>query len=103
MWTWCCDFVLYRHGLATRSPRDGRRDHGDRTFSRWVVFPTWFLIELFPYWFLWMAPSALMRGMIHKYGRQAIAVAFSSAFGSFVAFNMFYVMPRHEKYEEFFK
>ncbi|EYC01036.1 hypothetical protein Y032_0111g257 [Ancylostoma ceylanicum] len=50
-----------------------------------------------------MAPSALMRGMIHKYGRQAIAVAFSSAFGSFVAFNMFYVMPRHEKYEEFFK
>ncbi|KAL6731711.1 hypothetical protein ANCDUO_09230 [Ancylostoma duodenale] len=50
-----------------------------------------------------MAPSMMMRGMIHSYGRRAIAVAFSSAFGAFVAFNMFYVMPRHEKYEEFFK
>ncbi|ETN75929.1 hypothetical protein RB195_004246 [Necator americanus] len=50
-----------------------------------------------------MSPGLPMRGMIHKTGRRAIAVAFSAAIASTIAFNMFYVMPRHEKYEEFFK
>ncbi|VDO64212.1 unnamed protein product [Heligmosomoides polygyrus] len=50
-----------------------------------------------------MAPPALMRGMIHSSGKKAIALAFISAVSAVVAFNVFYVMPRHEKYEEFFK
>ncbi|VDL80336.1 unnamed protein product [Nippostrongylus brasiliensis] len=50
-----------------------------------------------------MAPPAVMRGMIHAYGRKAIAISFGTAFSAVVAFNLFYVMPRHEKYEEFFK
>ncbi|KAK6055151.1 hypothetical protein COOONC_04673 [Cooperia oncophora] len=44
-----------------------------------------------------------MRGMIHSYGRRALAIGFTAAVTATVAFNLFYVMPRHEKYETFFK
>ncbi|CAJ0596154.1 unnamed protein product [Cylicocyclus nassatus] len=50
-----------------------------------------------------MAPGMLMRGMIHTTGRRAIIASFATAIASMVAFNMFYVWPRHRKYEQHFK
>ncbi|KJH41318.1 hypothetical protein DICVIV_12707 [Dictyocaulus viviparus] len=50
-----------------------------------------------------MAPPFLMRGMIHNYARKGIAFAFIAAVSSTIAFNVFYVWPRHRKYEEFYK
>ncbi|VDM70004.1 unnamed protein product [Strongylus vulgaris] len=50
-----------------------------------------------------MSGHMVMRNMIHKTGRRAIYFSFASAVASVVAFNAFYVWPRHHKYEEFFK
>ncbi|KAJ1360834.1 hypothetical protein KIN20_019919 [Parelaphostrongylus tenuis] len=49
------------------------------------------------------APPFQMRGMIHSYAKKGLAFAFTAAVASTVAFNLFYVIPRAKKYEEFFK
>uniref|UniRef100_A0A8R1DYC5 COX6C domain-containing protein n=1 Tax=Caenorhabditis japonica TaxID=281687 RepID=A0A8R1DYC5_CAEJA len=49
-----------------------------------------------------MASPSATRNMLHSYGKRSIYVSFAAAVITTVAFNAFYVWPRHNKYEQFF-
>ncbi|EGT31701.1 hypothetical protein CAEBREN_09827 [Caenorhabditis brenneri] len=49
-----------------------------------------------------MVAASATRNMLQSYGKRGIYVSLAAAIASTVAFNAFYVWPRHNKYEEFF-